>query len=154
MVANLPDQEVRDAFDHLRQEEGWPFVSLGQAIAAALVDTPGPIRPARLSQVIHGAVDLSGAAIVLVDHIEAIFAPSLAAHPVKLLAACARDRAIVAHWPGEFTPAGANGGIHRLTYAEPTHSEWFTHAAADLAVVYPHVDMWTRRVARTTAPSE
>jgi hypothetical protein len=154
MVANLPDQVVGGAFDHLHQEEGWPVVSIGKAVAAALVETPEPVRPSRIGSALNDAIDAVGAAVVLVHHIEVLFAPSLAAHPVKLLAACARNRAVVAHWPGAFHPATALGATHRLTYAEPGHSEWFAHAAADLAVVYPHADAWNPRVARTTSPSE
>ena len=154
MVANLPDTVVGDAFDHLHREEGWPLVSLGKAVAAALVEAPAPVRPSRIGSAINGAIDRIDAAVVLVHHIEVLFARSLSAHPVRLLAARARDRVVVSHWPGVFQPATALGGEHRLTYSEPSHSEWFEHAAADLAVVYPHPDAWNPRVARTTSPSE
>lgn len=92
--------------------------------------------------------------VVLVRRIEVLFAPVLKVHPVRQLAARARNRTVVAHWPGTYAPAAPASAKPRLTYAEPGHPEWFDDDATGLAIVYPRRDGWTTRLARTTAPTE
>ena len=62
--------------------------------------------------------------VVLVDNLELLFSPNLLQDPLKLLQGAARNRTIVAAWPG--TLSG-----RQLTYAEPSHPEYRRYPELD-----------------------
>jgi len=65
---------------------------------------------------------------ILLDNIELLFADQLAQDPLRLLQSVARNRVIVAAWPGNFD------GIC-LTYGEPSHGEARRYQAPQVVIV-------------------
>lgn len=65
---------------------------------------------------------------VLLDNIEMLFEPNLAQDPVRLLKGLARNRTVVAAWNGH-----CRDGF--LTYAEPSHPEYYRTPLEDLVVI-------------------
>lgn len=87
--------------------------NLSVALSERLVDSPARLRPVRVDTALRDA--LPGGPLVL-DHIEVLFEPSLEVLPVEALRRLARNRTVVAHWPGRVEEGLA-------IYAEPGHPE-------------------------------
>lgn len=87
-------------------------------------------RQRRAAELVGDVLDEAGAeaAVILLDDIEVLFAPSLALDPLKLLQSLARNRSIVAAWPGAF-------GDGFLTYADASHPEHRSYRAPEAVVV-------------------
>jgi len=66
--------------------------------------------------------------VILLDNIEILFATALSQDPLRLLQSLARNRAIVAAWPGTFD--GTN-----LIYAEPGHPEVRRYSRPQISIV-------------------
>jgi hypothetical protein len=62
---------------------------------------------------------------IALDHIEILFDPALHTDPLRLLQTHARSRLILASWPGRYDH-------NRLTYAEPSHAEYFSRTVNGL----------------------
>ena len=59
------------------------------------------------------------------DNLELLFSPDLAQDPLRLLQGLARNRTIVASWPGFMRGA-------QLIYAEPSHPEYRRYPELDV----------------------
>jgi hypothetical protein len=71
-------------------------------------------------------LDCAGEFVAL-DHLELLFEPSLRFDPLQALARLARNRIVIAVWPGRLTSG-------TLTYAEPDHPEFYEQQVKDFAV--------------------
>lgn len=130
----------RSGKTHLLQEvavvKGWPLVNLNQRVSELLLELTQRQRALRLPRIV-GDVLASGSDVVLVDNIELLFSPDLQQDPLKLLQGLARNRTVVASWPGDI--AGK-----QLTYAEPSHPEYRR---------YPDLDSLYLAMAGDSAPN-
>lgn len=92
-------------------------LELGAALSRRLLDVSERQRPAAAADV---AADLMRAApddsVRIVDNIELLFLPELCLDPLKLLQDAARNRVLVATWPGAASEDGLQFG--RLTHPE------------------------------------
>ena len=88
-------------------------INLSAALAERLADSPTRLRPVHVDTALRDA--LPEGPLVL-DHIEVLFEPSLEVLPVEALRRLARNRTVVAHWPGRVEDGVA-------IYAEPGHPE-------------------------------
>lgn len=106
---------------------GWPLINLNQRVSEQLLELTQKQRALRIPRLVDDVLGAAGANIVLVDNIELLFSPDLAQDPLRLLQGRARNRTVVASWPG--TMVG-----NQLVYAEPGHREYRR---------YPNVDtLW------------
>jgi hypothetical protein len=95
---------------------GWPLINLNHRVSEQLLDLTQRQRALRLPRIVDDVLSSAGSDIILVDNIELLFSPELQTDPLKLLQGAARNRTIVASWPGAL-----NG--RQLSYAEPSHPE-------------------------------
>lgn len=112
----------------LAEAAGHPLVSIAGPAAARLLELTERQRRQRVSEVVSDLVEATGAAVVLLDNIELLFEPSLAVDPLRLLQSLARNRTVIAAWPGEF--AGDT-----LAYADGAHPEHRVYRAPEAIVV-------------------
>lgn len=100
------------------EASGHSLVSIGGVLAARLLDVPERQRRLKAAELISDIIREAAldATVVLLDDIELLFAPSLALDPLRVLQSLARNRTIVATWPGELTD-----GV--LAYADASHPE-------------------------------
>jgi hypothetical protein len=98
-------------------EHGWPLINLNQRVSELLLELTQRQRALRVPRLVGDVLAGTGASVVLVDNLELLFSPDLAQDPLRLLQGLARNRTVVAAWPGAI-----NG--KQLTYAEPGHPEY------------------------------
>lgn len=123
-----PTTASNDPVDAIREHFGWPVVHVGQTVSQKLLDVPRLRRPLEVESALRDQLEHVTAQTVLLDRLELLFLPDLAADPVMLLTRLARDRQIVARWPGGWTNS-------TLTYAEPGHPEHRTWHRPGVEVV-------------------
>lgn len=104
------------ALSELAVRHQWPRINVNMQLSERLLELTHRQRAVRVATVLEGILDLNADKVVLLDNIELLFAEALAQDPLRLLQSLARNRAVVAAWPGTFD------GAH-LTYAEPGHPE-------------------------------
>ena len=107
------------------------YVPLGLELSAALKDVAPDQRPHHVADMTRALAhppagsDYRGCTL---DHIEILFHPDLRVRVASLLAQLARERPLVASWPGEYV----NG---RLKYAVPGHPEYQHEPARDIIYI-------------------
>lgn len=99
-------------------------IDLGAELPPFLFDSPIQRRPVaaadRVGELIRDAGD-----IAIVDDVEILFDPGLKLDPLKLLQDNARNRTIIAAWPGSISS-------DELTFAEPGHPEFRAYSAPNV----------------------
>jgi hypothetical protein len=120
--------QPRSGKTHLLQAavaaNGWPLINLNQQVSEHLLELTQRQRALRLPRIVGDVLSSAGSEIVLVDNIELLFSPDLQQDPLKLLQGAARNRTIVASWPGALSG-------RQLTYAEPGHPEYRRYPELD-----------------------
>jgi hypothetical protein len=108
---------------------GAPVVNLGLELSRALIDTPVRRRPVsaadRAADIVRGTGESEAC---LLDNIEAMFLPEMRLDPLKLLQDCARNRVVIAAWPGVKLGAA-------LLFAQPSHPEFRKYETPDCEVI-------------------
>jgi hypothetical protein len=107
---------------------GAPLINVNLELARLLLDYTKQQRGLQVGRLLAELVEARGRDPVLLDNVEILFDRALQQDPFRLLRGRARNRTIIAAWPGEFT-----GGI--LTYATPEHPEHRRYPASDVLVV-------------------
>ena len=104
-------------------------LSIGIRLAGSLVSSPTRLRPVRAAEEFRCAVaERDAEAVVLLDNLNVLFLQELHLDPLKLLRDGARNRVVVANWPGV-----CQG--QRLEYAVIGHPEHRGWVAQDCLVV-------------------
>lgn len=106
---------------------GHLVIDLGAELPPALFEVPARRRPVAASDRV-GEELRTAAPIAVVDNLEILFQPHLKLDPLKLLQDNARNRVVVAAWPGTF-----NG--QNLAFAEPGHPEFRAYPAAEVRIL-------------------
>lgn len=96
---------------------GWPLINLNQRVSELLLELTQRQRALRVPRLVGDVLEATGAGVVLVDNLELLFSPDLAQDPLRLLQGLARNRTVVASWPGVMVG-------NQLTYADPSHPEY------------------------------
>jgi hypothetical protein len=96
---------------------GWPLLNLNQRVSELLLELTHRQRALRIPRIVGDVLSATGADIVLIDNLELLFSPDLAQDPLRLLQGLARNRTVVASWPGIMVG-------NQLTYADPSHPEY------------------------------
>lgn len=103
---------------------GWPLINLNQRVSELLLELTQRQRALRVPRLVGDVLGSTGADVVLVDNLELLFSPDLAQDPLRLLQGLARNRTVVASWPGVMVGK-------QLTYAEPSHPEYRRYPELD-----------------------
>lgn len=103
---------------------GWPLINLNQRVSELLLELTQRQRALRVPRVVGDVLGSTGADVVLVDNLELLFSPDLAQDPLRLLQGLARNRTVVASWPGLMVGK-------QLSYAEPSHPEYRRYPELD-----------------------
>lgn len=103
---------------------GWPVINLNQRVSELMLELTQRQRALRVTRLVGDVLDATSADVVLVDNLELLFSPDLAQDPLRLLQGLARNRTIVASWPGLMVGK-------QLTYAEPSHPEFRRYPELD-----------------------
>jgi hypothetical protein len=114
----------------LANTRGFPRVSLSGLAASRLLELSERQRWLGVFDIVDSLIDEAGGSVTLLDEIELLFQPSLAADPLRVLQASSRNRTIVAAWPGVY----ADG---LLTYADPSHPEYRVYQSPEAVVLNP-----------------
>ncbi len=100
------------------------YLSLGLPLSRVLLDLLPHERPLAVEEQVVAMAGIGSRGLAL-DHVEILFDPDLKTDPLRLFEVLARDRVVLAAWPGEYDG-------QRLTYAEPAHPEHYSRAASDI----------------------
>ncbi len=103
---------------------GWPLINLNQRVSELLLELTQRQRALRVPRIVGDVIVATGSDVVLVDNLELLFSPDLAQDPLRLLQGLARNRTVVASWPGIMVG-------NQLTYADPSHPEYRRYPEPD-----------------------
>ncbi len=106
---------------------GVPVVDLGAELPPSLFQVPSRKRPVTVADTL-GDMLRAASDPAVIDNIEVLFEPELRIDPLKLLQDHARNRVVVAAWPGTW-----DGDV--LTFASPDHPEHRTFSQPDAALL-------------------
>jgi len=101
---------------YLAESEGLTVLNLNLQLAERLLELTQKQRPVRVQRLLRELVEAQAEGPVLLDNIELLFGTELSLDPLRVLQQLARNRTIVAAWPGDLDDGA-------LTYAEPGHPE-------------------------------
>ncbi len=128
LAVGAPQCGKTGALRELRSSRGWPSLNVNLALCERLLELTRKQRALRVPRILAEMVDGLEGEVVLLDNLEVLFDSQLAQDPLRLLQGLARNRTVVAAWPG-----GYDGEI--LTYAEPGHPEWRRYRSPEAMVV-------------------
>lgn len=110
------------------ESAGCPLVSVSGTAAARLLEFSVRQRKQRVADIVAALVGHDGATVIALDDLELLFEPSLAVDPLRLLQSLARNRTIVAAWPGSYAD-------DTLSYADAGHPEHRLYRSPEAIVV-------------------
>lgn len=116
------------ALSELAARHSWPRVNVNLRLSEKLLDLTHRQRAVRIAVILDETIRSESSEVILLDNIELLFAEELAQDPLRLLQSLARNRTIIAAWPGNFDGAS-------LTYAEPGHPETRRYPAPQAVIV-------------------
>ncbi len=126
-----PDiQALERAADSLARGRGWPRLSVGRELSAALLSEPPRDRPRVAARWLPARLAEMAPGPVICSDIDLLFESALSLDPLALLRAASRVTALVALWPGDFAD-------DVLTYAVPGHDHYrpWRHPEVDIRVL-------------------
>lgn len=103
----------------------YPSLDINRQLSEQLINTPKQYRAKSIGEKLNQLVNSVPSDIVCLTGLEILFDRSLAVDPIRLLSTCARNKTLLACWPGDKTTYG-------LSYATPSHPEHRTYKASDL----------------------
>jgi len=101
----------------LASQLGWPVVSAGETLCAALLDIPRKRRPQAARQAIMDQIERLAPGPLLCCDIDLLFDPALELDPLRLLRDASRQAPLAVFWPGAYTD-----GL--LSYAVAEHAHY------------------------------
>ena len=108
--------------------QGWAFTNLNLQLSERLLELTKRQRAVSVSNLVEDLLRSEGNQVQVLDNIELLFDPDLAVDPLRLLQGLARDRILVAAWPGSYDGS-------TLTYAEPGHPEAKRYGQPDALIL-------------------
>ena len=121
-------RRLEDVADELSSAYGWPRLSVGRELSAALLAGPPARRPHEARRWIKAHLGELAPGPVLCTGIDLLFEPLLELDPLRLLCDAGRLTRLVVAWPGDY-----QDGV--LSYAVPAHSHYRTWRRPEVSVV-------------------
>ncbi len=106
-----------------------PVVNVNMEISSHLLDVPVEKRASVLPQLFPKLLIGPAQGLLLMDNLEILFDPTLHQNPLSLLQSCARNRVLIAAWPGHIE----NG---RLIHATPDHPEYWAYPIENTGITF------------------
>ncbi len=128
LLVGPPHSVKTHALHELSSSPGCPLLNVNLTLSERLLQLTRKQRALRVSRILAEILGGLDGEAVLLDHLEVLFDPQLAQDPLRLLQGLARNRTVVAAWPG-----GYGGEV--LTYAEPGHPEWRRYRSPEAMIV-------------------
>ena len=116
--------------NELGSEFNTPIINLGYELSARLLEVPAKSRPLKVQQTTEDIISDQGSDVVLLDHLEFLFEPSLKQNPLNLLKQLSRNQVVIASWRGEYSDG-------KITYAIQGHPEYRQYDARDILIISP-----------------
>ena len=114
VIVGPPGSHKSEALREAADQRGIPVVNLGVELSAALLPLSERDRRLRVRHVLEALIP--GRDAVALDNLEILFEPTLRLDPLPTLEALARDRLVIAVWPGHVESGD-------LVYAYREHPE-------------------------------
>ncbi|MCW2238222.1 BREX-3 system P-loop-containing protein BrxF [Azospirillum canadense] len=111
---------VSDCIKNVAGRFNLPVTNLNAELAAMLLEVPSRQRQIRANKAVGDILDSTSMDMVMLDHTDLLFSPSLRLDPLALLKSLSRNKTIVAAWPG-----AVRGDV--LMHAENWHPEYQQH---------------------------
>jgi hypothetical protein len=108
---------LEKAATELEERYGWPRLSVGGQLAAALLSEPPSHRPRLAQHWMEDRLSQMAPGPVLCTEIDLLFHPDLKLDPLMLLRRASRVTRVVATWPGNYVD-------DVLSYAVPEHAHY------------------------------
>ena len=134
-VSGVDWRVIDTVFGSLSVAHDWDVVDVGQQLCERLVGVPKDLLAIRAPKVLDDLCSQTASPVMLLRRLEFCFLRELQMDPVRQLSTLARNRTIIAHWPGDHVPPLPGQITGSLTYAEPTHAEWHTAPAPTTGLV-------------------
>jgi hypothetical protein len=129
LLFGTPGSDTTGALHRLAAKSGCSVVNVGLELARTLLEVPQRRRPVAAAD---AAADIfrgdNPDGIQVLDHIEVLFQPELRLDPLKIMQDAARNRVVVAAWPGT-----VDGDA--LRYGRPDHPEFREYSRPDALLV-------------------
>jgi hypothetical protein len=106
----------------IAQHLNWPYLAAGLPLTERLLPRAAQQRSLHLERELEALLPASAG--IILDHLEILFDADLRTNPLQLLERLARERTVIASWPGKVQSAN-------LVYAEPWHAEYRTQPLGD-----------------------
>lgn len=106
--------------------ESYQGLDINRRLSERLINMPKKERARNIPTEVGSLINQISENTVLITGLEILFDRSLAVDPIRLLAACAKNKTLIVLWPGDITSFG-------LSYATPSHPEYRTYKASDLS---------------------
>lgn len=117
-----------EALIDLADKNRWPRLNVNLELSEQLLELTQKQRAVRVAAILGDMVRARISDVLLLDNIEILFAVDLAQDPLRLLQGLARNKTIIAAWPGKFES-------NALTYGEPGHPEARRYLAPKAVIV-------------------
>lgn len=103
------------------------FINVGQLLSEKLIMVPKQERSVQAALIFSEMIRSSTTELVGMNRLEILFNRELAVDPLKLLLANAKEKTVLALWPGHYDPKIG------LTYAQPSHPEYRFYKSSDIS---------------------
>lgn len=103
-------------------------LDLNPLLSERLIEMSEQDRPELIASLMSNIIHETATNVVLITGLEILFDRSLKVDPIRLLRVCAKNKTLLASWPGDQTSSG-------LIYASPNHPEYRKYKASDLSDV-------------------
>jgi hypothetical protein len=106
--------------DELVSRTGWPLLSVGATLVAALGVMAPDRRPMQVRTILVAAIRSSAIGpepTIILGDLSPLFDPSLAVNALDVLRRCTNEARLVVLWPGSLTDS-------TLSFAEPRHAHY------------------------------
>ena len=107
---------------------GWPRLSVGHGLAAALFSVPTAERAYRAYEWAEAAIGAAAPGPLLLTEIDLLFEPTLQLDVLALLRQASRTSRLVVAWPGTYEG-------DTLAYAVPEHRHYRTWSRPEVSIV-------------------
>lgn len=130
LVGKPESVEQTKLLQQIEHEYGGRLINVNLHLAEKLLSLTEQERIAQIQQPDILLPEPAGDLLIL-DHTEILFEPTLHLDPLRLLQQISRNRTVLATWSGAFES-------DQLYYAEPGHPEYHRYSRPDAVIIHFH----------------